>query len=71
MCPAPKDENKYTLIVKDNGQGFELSGNTDDLPRSGKMGLMGMKERVWLLNGTIDIDSSPGVGTCLRIFVPA
>jgi len=32
--------------------------------------LLGMQERVSLVNGTILVDSSPGGGTTLRVFVP-
>ena len=60
-----------SLIVRDDGRGFELKVSMDDLPRSGKLGLMGMQERAWLLGGTLEIDSAPGMGTCLRIDVPA
>jgi signal transduction histidine kinase len=43
----------------------------DNLPRSGKLGLMGMQERVWLLGGTIEFDSTPGIGTSIEVIVPA
>jgi len=63
--------NGINLTVSDNGSGFELEGNMDDLPRNGKLGLMGIKERVWLLGGTIEVNSEPGQGTTLHIHVPA
>ena len=62
--------NGINLAVSDNGSGFELEGNMDDLPRNGKLGLMGIKERVWLLGGTIEVNSEPGQGTTLHIHVP-
>jgi len=63
-----KDRTKVT--ISDNGQGFELSGRVDDLPRSGKLGLAGIYERVQLLGGTIELKSTPGKETTLTIDVP-
>lgn len=59
------------LKVEDNGKGFKLQDSMDNLPRSGKLGLMGMQERVLLLDGTIEFDSTPGIGTSIEVVVPA
>lgn len=64
-------ESGIRLTVSDNGLGFELKGSMDNLPRIGQLGLMGMQERVWLLGGTIDVNSKPGEGTTLMVEVPA
>jgi two-component system sensor histidine kinase DegS len=62
--------NKVKMTVSDNGQGFKLSERIDDLPRRGKLGLVGMQERVRLLDGTIDVKSTLGKGTTIVIEVP-
>jgi two-component system sensor histidine kinase DegS len=59
------------LTVKDNGQGFNAEEAIDDLPHNGKLGLLGMQERVWLLGGTMEIASKPGEGTTLNFQIPA
>ena len=59
------------ISVSDNGQGFELQGSMDDLPRIGQLGLIGMQERVWLFGGSIEVNSEPGKGTELKVDVPA
>jgi len=63
-------EDRIKVSISDNGRGFELSGRVDDLPRSGKLGLAGIQERVRLLGGTIQLKSTPGKGTTLIVEVP-
>ncbi|WP_341904096.1 PAS domain-containing sensor histidine kinase [Polaromonas sp. YR568] len=54
------------LEVNDNGAGF-----SPDAPRkAGSLGLMGLRERARLLQGTVDIDTAPGRGTQIRVSIP-
>jgi signal transduction histidine kinase len=53
------------LEVEDNGQGFDLK----QFP-NGSFGLLGMKERTSLLDGTFAIDSTAGNGTRLAVTIP-
>jgi signal transduction histidine kinase len=62
--------NKVKVAISDNGRGFELAGGVDDLPRSGKLGLVGMQERARLLGGTLEVQSKPSKGTTIIIEVP-
>ena len=62
-------KDKVKVTITDNGRGFTLSGRVDDLPRSGKLGLAGMQERVRLLGGIIEVKSEPGKGTTLIVEV--
>lgn len=57
-----------TLIIKDNGNGFDLKEAQKKKNKS--FGLLGMKERVDLLEGTMTIDSKIGLGTFILIKVP-
>lgn len=52
-------------IVTDDGEGF----NTDS-PKTSSYGLLGMKERLEQINGTFEIQSSPGKGTTLHFHIP-
>ncbi|OLN24058.1 histidine kinase [Domibacillus antri] len=52
-------------VVKDNGKGFSVNET-----KSGSFGIMGMKERVELLEGDITLHSKPGEGTAVLISVP-
>lgn len=59
------------LSVSDDGCGFEVPQNLDDLPGVGKLGLVGMRERAELVGGTLQLTSRPGAGTRVDVQVPA
>jgi PAS domain S-box-containing protein len=61
---------KINIEIADNGKGFKLAGDVGDLPRDGRLGLMGMKERVNLLGGEITITSEANQGTRVHIELP-
>jgi signal transduction histidine kinase len=58
------------VIIKDDGRGFDVEEamNTKDRPRG--LGLLGMRERVELMNGSLNIRSRPGGGTEIDIEIP-
>jgi two-component system NarL family sensor kinase len=62
------DESGTSLAIEDNGIGFDASAI--DWESSNGLGLKNMKDRLELLNGEIEIDSRPGKGTSITIFVP-
>jgi two-component system, NarL family, sensor histidine kinase UhpB len=54
------------LAVRDDGVGFDQAS-----PGKGRhLGLASMRERVGLVNGTLDIESAPGQGTAIVAWVP-
>jgi len=55
------------LAVSDNGSGFDPKGPRDHA----SLGLASMRERVRLLQGKLDIESTPGRGTTVVAWVPA
>jgi signal transduction histidine kinase len=59
-------EGKLIVIVEDDGIGF----NTDEIPKSGHLGLLGMQERAEMMDGSLLIESRPGGGTTLVLEVP-
>jgi signal transduction histidine kinase len=62
-----QDEKQLELTIKDNGKGF----NEKDLQKEKKgMGLFNIRKRVALIAGEIDIISSPGNGTEIKIVTP-
>jgi PAS domain S-box-containing protein len=63
-------KNKITLTVKDDGIGFQPPENLGALPHMGKLGIIGMQERVKLMDGSLLLESSPGKGTKVMVEVP-
>ena len=63
-------DNIIKLVITDDGTGFQVPENIDDLSKVNKLGLIGMQERVQLLGGTFRIDSAPGKGTKIIITAP-
>jgi signal transduction histidine kinase/CheY-like chemotaxis protein len=58
------------LIVEDNGQGFDAQAALKVPGANGRLGLLGMHERVILASGTIEIESTPGAGTTVFVRIP-
>jgi len=59
-------DDRVLLTVHDHGVGFE----PNRARASGGLGLVSMKERVRLANGTFSLDSEPNRGTLVRVTVP-
>ena len=55
-----------TLVVEDDGTGFDLSAPA----RDGGVGIPGMRERAADLGGRLDLESTLGHGTTVRLVVP-
>jgi two-component system sensor histidine kinase UhpB len=59
-------DDEVKLEVSDDGSGLD----PDALSKPDSFGLRGMRERVTELSGTLDIASSPGAGTTLKLTLP-
>jgi signal transduction histidine kinase len=58
------DGGDIEVVVRDDGAGF------DSQVRSSGFGLVGMRERLALVRGTLDIETARGGGTTLRASIP-
>lgn len=63
-------QDKLRLSMKDNGKGFRNNPNHSSTDDRTHYGLIGMYERVELIEGTIDIQSEVGRGTEINIVIP-
>lgn len=60
------DDNLVLLTIRDDGQGFDT-----DAKKTGTFGLAGIRERVRQIGGSMEIESSKGMGTTIRVLFPA
>ncbi len=58
---------KVIITVTDNGKGFLVTPQIDELAASGKLGLVGMRERAQLIGAHISVESQPGSGTTVTV----
>lgn len=59
-------DGAVTLSVRDDGRGFSVN----EVRRGKSYGLLGLRERTYLLGGEVRIDSAPGKGTTIEVSVP-
>ena len=62
-------DGEIVLAVEDDGRGFDPEVIAPPA-KMRRLGLTGMRERISLLNGTLDIETAPGEGTKLLARVP-
>jgi signal transduction histidine kinase len=59
-----------SLEVTDDGRGFDVERTLVRSARQGRLGLLGMAERIRLLGGTFDVRSQPGGPTAIYAHLP-
>jgi signal transduction histidine kinase len=62
---------RLTLQVVDDGRGFNVRETARAAAQRGRLGIVGMHERVRLLGGVLAIASTPGAGTTISASIPA
>jgi signal transduction histidine kinase len=66
---TPTDD-KLTVVVRDNGVGFDPKAVTDRYDERGSLGMLNMQERAEIVNGTLSLESKPGQGTTITLQLP-
>jgi len=64
------DDSMARLELRDDGNGFELPAHWLELARQKHLGVVGMIERAEAVGGRADVQSTPGAGTCVRVWLP-
>ena len=65
-----QDEEGIIAKIRDDGIGFDYKAVSETKAHKESAGLVGMKERIQLVNGKIYINTKPGDGTEIRITIP-
>jgi signal transduction histidine kinase len=58
------------LCVQDDGCGFDLAAMRGRALAGGSIGVLGMQERAELIGGQLNIESTPGQGSTVRLTCP-
>lgn len=64
------EDEAFWIVVSDDGQGFDQDV-ASKARMDGHFGLVGMRERISRLKGTINVESGPSEGTDVHVRVPA
>ena len=57
------------LTIKDNGKSFQVD-RVLHAKKNKRLGLLGMRERVEMVGGSLRVESAPGRGTSIRAVIP-
>jgi len=60
-----RKEDRVVVVVEDDGRGFDPLATRED-----GLGLLGMKERIELVDGRLTVESGSGQGTTIAVEVP-
>jgi len=58
------------LEIEDDGLGFDVEAVNKSYDKRGSLGMVNLRERAELVNGLLNIDSAPGKGTRVQVYIP-
>jgi signal transduction histidine kinase len=58
------------LEIEDDGGGFDVAAMNRAYDKRSSLGMVNLRERAELVNGLLDIQSAPGKGTKISVYVP-
>ncbi|NML62162.1 PAS domain S-box protein [Massilia sp. RP-1-19] len=61
-----RTDHQLLVTIRDNGRGI----TPDDMEKAESLGLIGMRERVWAMNGEITVSAEEPPGTRIEIVLP-
>ncbi|MDB6122933.1 MAG: Histidine kinase [Pedosphaera sp.] len=62
-------KNGINMEIKDNGKSFRVDEQALSKGKK-RLGLLGIQERVRLASGTVEVQSNPGKGTKIQVWIP-
>jgi signal transduction histidine kinase len=64
------DSGIALLEICDDGVGFDVKAVNKGYEKRGSLGMVNLRERSQLINGLLNIESYPGKGTRVQVFIP-
>ncbi len=64
------DSSMAGLEISDNGVGFNVDEVMGGYDQRGSLGMINLRERADMISGLLKIDSAPGKGTRVRVYIP-
>jgi signal transduction histidine kinase len=66
----PFERGIALLEIEDDGLGFDVAAVNKSYDKRGSLGMVNLRERTELVNGLLNIDSAPGKGTRIQVYIP-
>ncbi len=66
----PSQSGLALLEIRDDGVGFDVEKMRSSYETRGSLGMINLKERSELINGVLQLQSKPGVGTRVQVYIP-
>jgi signal transduction histidine kinase len=63
-------DNVLSVTVRDDGEGFDVAAMQNNYEARGSLGMINMRERAEMIEGTFSIESTLGKGATVRIVAP-
>jgi signal transduction histidine kinase len=70
LKPLPKQADIAFLEIADDGLGFDVEAVNKSYDKRGSLGMVNLRERSELVNGILHIESAPGKGAKIQVFIP-
>lgn len=67
---ASRQGEMAVVLVADNGVGFDVDQMNDSYETRSSLGMINMRERAALLDGTLSVESTRGKGTVVTLILP-
>ena len=58
------------MEIEDDGLGFDVEAVHRSYDNRGSLGMVNLRERSELVTGLLNLDSAPGKGTRVQVYIP-
>lgn len=70
LRPLENEPEIILLEIADDGAGFDVEAVNRSYDRRGSLGMVNLRERAELVSGLLHLESAPGKGTRVQVFIP-